>query len=437
MDPFGDPFAEKDGGPASPAPKGKGGGGKPGAAAPKPVSPAFKTAETENFAREDFDRAKGMHGLKGGGSKSSSLKHFGETDALAQPLENLGDTGAVRPLENFGDTGATDDPFQPSETMDEAGAVLQESEEADVAQAIPDEADVEDTRDESGREVIEGPSRGALRPGDTEENVFLLLPDQPEPDSQPAFLNKGSQRGKKIDRSAITDDMPRELSDLEALRTPSFVKGGSEGMPLGGGEAHRRSGLDKPMVDDLRDIGKPPALGEDTKDETGPGMGDEETAAVADHREEEPDFLYGERFHEKYRIPEGPVRKPSKGPQVAAAVGGLLLVGIIVAAILKYGGGTREFTPPAPPPVAATGPSIISVPSPRPIPLPRPTGGTSGVERPNPDDPPPLPPPQDGIAAKVRRGLAWGLPIEKPKAKAPAAGTGTGTDTGTGTGGER
>jgi hypothetical protein len=287
------------------------------------------------------------------------------------------------------------------------------------------------TRDEA---APSDSSRGPLRRGDNEENVIAVVGDEPEPDSQPGYA-AAEETGPAGD-SAPTVDLPQ--TDLESLRTPSFVKdveegGGSEGLTMNKG----RDLAGGPAHDDLRDVDAAPPLDADEArareeetgdpDATGPeGDSQADTATVED--EQEPDFLYGERFSDKFQVPEGPPPKPSRAPQIIAAVAGVILLGAAVAVVGKYA-SQREFVPGTDIPTVRP---VVAPPEPkrdpgatsRPQPL-RPTNPGESTPEPRPavvtpppkpaDVPPPLPSPTDAIGVKIRRALSWGLPIEPPK----------------------
>jgi hypothetical protein len=412
MDPFADPFADdesKDARSATGKLKNFGETGPMDAAEVNPAGAKKKPklenfGETDGIEQPDYDAVAETTDLP-----RSALKNFGETDGIAQPdydaeaEADASDTTNLprSELKNFGETDGIADPF-----ADSAG-VIQEPPSA----------------------------RSNLRPDDNEENVFAIVGDEPEPDSQAPFM-----RQKEGDE---TVDLPG--TDLEKLKTPSFVKGAGGG---GGSEAltmnKGRDVFAGDATDDLREVAEPPPLGESMReDDTGeasrPSLGEASTGAIAaddtaDEHDDEPDFLYGEKFADKYKVAEGPPPKPSKLPQIVAGVGGFLLVAVIVVVIYKFSSGPRPELIPTPP-VNVTSQPAPTRPTPgdaRPIavpvkPPPAPSGSSSVIKPTKPaDEPPSLPPPTDEIEEKLRRALGWGLPIgptqAAPKAGAPGEG---------------
>jgi hypothetical protein len=234
----------------------------------------------------------------------------------------------------------------------------------------PGSARAEDPfRDDGSSAQAADSSRGGLRRNDSEENVYVLLDDQPEPPSRrtPA-LEAEAPLGETAPACADPDETLADATVLEELR--------------GEGDA-RDAAATRP---------------EDEPESAAP-------LAVKDEEEEsgrEPEFLYPKRS-DRLVFPDDARKPAARRPTVliAAGVGLLLAVVGVIAGRAVWKSGAPATAPPA-------------VAHAKRAPPPRTPAGSKTA----------MPIPQDHVGEKLRRALAWGLPAGAVSGGDAAAGQG-------------
>lgn len=207
----------------------------------------------------------------------------------------------------------------------------------------------------------ESSRHSALRPGDAEENLYVLLDDKPEPPSRPAFAPEPARQ--QFDAEApITDSAP---SAVDPDRT-----------------------MDEAPIASLR-AGRAPAAEEEPEAaeeaEERPRGRAARSATPAEDLDEEPEFLYPKQT--KASSAKFPAATDARSvPNRAARI---LLVGLF--AVLIGGAATVGVRALLKPPEEEGGP-------PGPV-----AGATHDPQRDVPPDP---------LRARLHRGLAWGLSLD-------------------------
>jgi hypothetical protein len=260
---------------------------------------------------------------------------------------------------------------------------------AEPLSALADRAGGDSERRPSARTDAAGQdSRGGPRPGgdsgksglmrsDSEENLYVLLDDKPEPPSRPAFVPPPPPEAPPIDA-----DAPLGETAPEAPRDPSADLGEAALLDAAGGApVAPPESPERPLEVDEKPQG---ARGE---------------SLVEEDREEEPEFLYPkESVSARFKLPEPARKPPNRALRAATTVAGAVILGVAATLVVK-----AFLSPPpgAPAPAASSAPPAAVSPAEKP------------AER-----PPRVVPPGDPIGAKIHRALAWGLPLDRPAAAA-------------------